>query len=142
MRCCRTFVLISHQSAKENSIVGSKFMDVPNGNCRWLRRSNRIVRCRDRRHLQEPLEAGGREHKEIVILGVATITQLVGDVARGDESIAFPKNKDLVSDDDLQLSGEDMVHLILTRMRMTRHTHPRRETRLNEAVFSSGIFAR
>jgi hypothetical protein len=50
--------------------------------------------------LQEALEAGGREHEEIVILGVARITQLVGDVARGDESIAFPKNKDLVSDDE------------------------------------------
>ena len=130
------------QSAKKNSIVVSEFMDIPNGNCRWLSWSNRIVRCRDRRHLQEPLEAGRREHEEIVILGVARITQLVGDVARGDESIAFPKNKDLVSDDDLQFSGEDIVGLILTRMRMTRHTHPRRETRLDEAVFSSGIVAR
>ena len=61
-----------------------------------------------------------------MILDVARITQLVGDVARGDESIAFPKNKDLVSDDDLQFSGKDILHLILTRMRMTRHTHPRR----------------
>jgi hypothetical protein len=95
-------VLISYRSAKENSIVGSKFMHIPNGNGRWLSWSNRIGRCRDRRRLQEPLEAGGREHEEIVVLGVTRITQLVGDVARRDESIALPKNKDLVSDDDLQ----------------------------------------
>jgi hypothetical protein len=30
--------------------------------------------------------------------------------------------KDLVSDDDLQFSGEYIVRLILTSMRMTRHT--------------------
>ena len=116
-------------------------MDIPNGNCRWLSWSNRIVRCRNRRCPKKPLKPGRREHEEIVILDLARITQLVGDVARGDESIAFPKNKYLVSDDDLQFSEEDIVGLILTRMRMTRHTHPRRETRLNEAVLSSGIFA-
>jgi hypothetical protein len=46
------------------------------------------------------LRSGGREHKEILTLGVARITQLVEDVARGDESIAFPENKDIVPDDE------------------------------------------
>jgi hypothetical protein len=87
------------RSAKENSIVVGAFMDIPNGNGRWLSWRYRIRRCRNCRLLQEALEAGGREHEEIVVLGVARITQLVGDVARGDESIAFRKNEDLVPDD-------------------------------------------
>ncbi len=140
-RCVAFFVFISYRSAKENSILGSKFMDIPNGNGRWLSWRNRIGRCRDRRRFQESLEAGRREHEEIVVFGVARITQLVGDVARSDESIALLKNIDLVSDGDLQFSSENIVDLILTRMRMTRYTHPRRETHLKEAVFSSGIFA-
>jgi len=52
----------------------------------------------------------------------------VRNVARSHKSIASPENKDLVADDDLQFSGEDIIRLILTRMHMTRHRHPRRET--------------
>jgi hypothetical protein len=132
---------MTHQSTELNSIVSGEFQDIPNGNCRWLSWSNRVVRCRKRRHLQKLLESGRREHDEIVILVVARITQPVRDVTRGDERIAYAENKDLVSDDDLQFSGEDIIRLILTRMRMTRHTHPRRETQFQEAVFSSGICA-
>ena len=77
-----------------------------------------------------------------MILGVARITELVGDVARSHESIACLENKDLLSDDDLQFSGENIVPLVLARMRMTRHTYTRRETHLQEAVFSSGLWAR
>ena len=135
-------MFISYRSAKENSILSSKFMDIPNGDGRWLSWSARVGWCRDRRRLQEPFETGGREHEEIVVLSAARITQLVRDVARGDESITLPKNKDLVSDGDLQFSGENIVDLILTRMRMTRYTHSRRESRFDEAVLSSGIFTR
>ena len=83
-RCVALFVFISYRSAKENSILGSKFMDIPNGHGRWLSWSNRVGRCRDRRRFQESLEAGRRKHEEIVVFGVARITQLVGDVARSD----------------------------------------------------------
>ena len=112
------------RSAKENSIVGRKFMDIPNGHGRRLSWSSRVDWCRDRRRLQESFETGGREHEEIVVLSAARITQLVRDVARGNQSITLPKNKHLVSDGDLQFSGENIVDLILTRMRMTRYTHP------------------
>ena len=77
-----------------------------------------------------------------MVLGVAGIAQLVGDVARGDERIAGPENEDLVCDDHLELSGEDIVRLVLTRMRMSRHTHAGRESHLEEAVCSSSIRAR
>ena len=49
---------MTHQSAKKNSIVVSEFVNITDGNCRWLSWSNRILRCRDRRHLQETLETG------------------------------------------------------------------------------------
>ncbi len=66
----------------------------------------------------------------------------MGNVARSHESIARLENEDLVSDDDLQFSGENIVRLILTHMRMSGHAYPRRETHLQEAVCSSGICAR
>ena len=50
-----------------------------------------------------------------MICGAARITQLVGNVARGHESIARLENKDLLSDYDLQLSGGDIVRFILAR---------------------------
>ena len=77
-----------------------------------------------------------------MILSVARITELVGDVAGSHESITCLKNKDLLSDDDLQFSGKDIVSFILACMRMTRHTYPRRETHLQKAVFSAGLHAR
>ncbi len=77
-----------------------------------------------------------------MVLDSAGISQLVGHVARSDEGIASPENEGLVSNDDLQFAGKDIVRLILTRMRMPRHTHPRRETHFQEAICSSGICAR
>ena len=77
-----------------------------------------------------------------MIFDVAGITQPVRDVARSHEAITCPEDEDLSPDDGLQFSGEDIVRLILTRMRMPRHIHPRRERRLKEAVCSSGICAR
>ena len=65
---------------------------------------------------QELLEPGGREHEEIVVFDGARIAQLVRDAARGHESVARPKNEDLLSNDDLQFSGEDEVHFVLTSM--------------------------
>jgi len=50
-------------------------MDIPNGNCRWLRWSNCIVSCRNRCRHHELLEPGRRKYKEVVIRGVARITQ-------------------------------------------------------------------
>jgi hypothetical protein len=90
----------------------------------------------------ERLEPRRREYEEIVILGVTRITELVGNVAWGHESIAGLENKNLLSDDNLQFPGQNIVPFILTRMGMTRHTYPRCETHLQEAVFSSGICAR
>jgi len=74
-----------------------------------------------------------------VVRDVTGIAQLVGNVTRRHESIALPENERLFSDDDLQFSGEDMVGLILARMRMARHYYTGREARLQEAVCSSGI---
>src|SRR5262249_13840454 len=93
--------------------------------------------CGNRRRPQKPLEPGRREHDEIVILDVSGIAQLVGNVARSDESVASPENKGLAADDDFQFSGEDIVRLVLTRMGMTRHCHARRETDVQETVCSS-----
>src|SRR5262249_16654740 len=58
------------------------------------------------------------------------------------ECITGLQNKDLVSNSDFQFSGEDVVNLILARMRMTRHTHPRCEAHFQQAVLSSRIDAR
>jgi len=77
-----------------------------------------------------------------VILGVAGITELVRDVAWGQQSIAGAKNKSLISDGNLKLSGKDKVHFVLARMGMTRHRHLRSETYLQQAIGSSCIFAR
>jgi hypothetical protein len=66
----------------------------------------------------------------------------MGNIAWADKSIACAENKNLVSDNDLQFSGEHMPCLILTGMGMTRDTHLRSETHLQEAIFSSRIFAR
>src|SRR5262249_47180576 len=88
------------------------------------------------------LETGRREHKQIMVLNVAGITKLVRDVSRGNKSIAGLENKDLNSNGDLQFSGQDVVNLILTRMRMTRHTHPRCPAYLHQAVFSFRVYAR
>jgi hypothetical protein len=117
-------------------------MDVPNRSCWWLGWSNCIVRCGNRRHPQKLLESGGREQQEIVVLDVAGIAQLVRDAARGHESIACSKNEDPISNDDLQFSDEDKVHLILPSMCMPRHHHPGRETDLEEAICSSRVCSR
>src|SRR5262249_38328150 len=84
-------------------------------------------------------ESGRREHKQIMVLNVTGITQLVRDVARGNEGITGLQNKDLISNGDFQFSGQDVVNLILTRMRMTRHTQTRRQAYLQQAVLSSCI---
>src|SRR5215813_391872 len=134
MVCCRRSSSIKTEL---NSIVGGEFMDIANSNRWWLGGSNGIVRCGNRRRPQKPLEPGRREHDEIVILDVSAIAQLVGNVARSDESVASPENKGLAADDDFQFSGEDIVRLVLTRMGMTRHCHARRETDVQETVCSS-----
>ena len=57
-----------------DAIVGGEFMDVPNSNCRWLGGSNRVVRCRNRRHSQKLFEPGRREDEKIMVLDVAGVT--------------------------------------------------------------------
>jgi hypothetical protein len=66
----------------------------------------------------------------------------VRDVARGEERVAGLEQKDILSDRDLEFSSKNKVHLILARMRMTGHAHPRCETHLQQAVGSSRICAR
>src|SRR5262245_969206 len=129
-------------SMEKNSIVGGELMDIANGDCGWLGRSDRVVGRRNRRRPQKAFEPGRREHDEIVIFDIAGITQLVGDVARGGETIAWPKNGGLVSDDHLQFSGKHVIGLILARMRMARHHHSGRESNLQEAISSAGFRAR
>src|SRR5499427_4638800 len=129
-------------SMEKNSIVGGERMDVANGDRGWLGWSNRVVRGRNRRRPQKPFEPGRREHNEIVILDLAGIAQLVGDVARGGETFAWPERGDLVSDDHLQFSRQHIIGLVLARMRMARHHHSRGETNLQQAVRSTGIGAR
>jgi hypothetical protein len=65
---------MTHQSTEMNSIAGSEFQDIPNGDCRWLGRSNRIIQRRNRRRLQKLLEPGRREHEKVMVLDVAGIT--------------------------------------------------------------------
>src|SRR5215472_13183907 len=97
MRSVSEFITSSfgqnHPLTKNDSIVGGKFMNILNGNCRWLRRNNRIVGSRNRCRHHELLEPGRGKYKEIVILGIAGIAELVRDVARGQESIAGLKHK-------------------------------------------------
>ena len=95
-------------------------MDISKQNCGWLSWSDRIVRGRNRQRPEKLLDPGRREHQDIMVLDVAGIAQLVGNVTRRHESVACLENKNLVSDDDLQFSGEDMVRLILSRMGMAR----------------------
>jgi hypothetical protein len=52
------------------------------------------------------------------------------------------EKKSLLSDGDLKFSDKNKVHLILARVRMTGHRHPKRETHLQQAVGSSRICAR
>jgi len=116
-------------------------MDIPDSSGRRFSRGSRIVRRRDRRLQEKFLESGRREHEEIVIFDVAGIAKLVRDVTRRHESIAFSENKDLVSQDDLEFSPENIIDFILTRVRVTRHHHPGRETNVQEAVCSTGVGA-
>src|SRR5260370_32264552 len=91
-------------------------MDIPNGSRRWFRRSNRVFRRRNACRFQKPLEPRRPEDEKIVILDVARITQLVGNVERRHENVAWLEDERFVSDDDLQISREVNVRLILTRM--------------------------
>src|SRR5262245_3007429 len=120
----------AHRSAELNPVVGGELMDIPNGNGRRLGWRNRIGRGGNRGRLQETLEAGRPEHEQIVILAVSGIAQLVGDTARRDECIASPENEDLAADINLELSQEDIVRLILSRMSVTRHAYSRRKAHL------------
>src|SRR5260370_24927019 len=97
-------------------------MDIPNGSRRWFRGSTRVFRRRNACRVQKPLEPRRPEDEKIVILDVARITQLVGNVARRHETVAWLEDERFVSDDDLQFSREDKVRFILTRMRMTGNT--------------------
>jgi hypothetical protein len=130
------------QSAKKYSVVGGDFTDIANRNWDRLDCVHRIFRHGDSRHPQKLIKSGWRKHKEIVIFDVARIAQLVRNVARGHEAITCSEDEDLSADGDFQLSGEDIVRLVLTRMHMPRHILPTRERRFEEAVCSSGICAR
>src|SRR5262245_20963060 len=132
----------SGRSAELNPIVGGELMDIPDRNGRRLGWSNRIVRGGNRGRLQETLEAGRPEHEQVVILADPGIAQLVGDTARRDERIASPENEDLAADNNLELSREDIVRLILSRMSVTRHAHSRREAYLQQTIRPSGVRAR
>jgi hypothetical protein len=66
----------------------------------------------------------------------------VRDVARGQETVAWPENKHLLSYSDLEFPGKNKVHFIFTRMRMTGNAHPRRETHVQQTIGSSRVFAR
>src|SRR5215469_4789149 len=111
-------------------------MDVSNGCRRWFSRSNRVVRCGNGCRLQKTLEPRRPENKQIVILDVARITQLVVNAARRHETVAGLEDERFASDDDLQFSSEDKVRFILARMRMARHADPGSETDLQEAIRS------
>src|SRR5262245_15781811 len=117
-------------------------MDIPDRNGRRLGWSSRIVRGGNRGRLQETLEAGRPEHEQIVILAVSRIAQLVRDAARRDERIAGPENEDLAADNNLELSRDDIVSLVLSRMNVTRHAYSRRKAHLHQTVRASGIRAR
>ena len=60
-----------------------------------------------------------------MVLDVAGVAQLVRDVARCHERIAWSENEGLVTDNNFQFSYENKVGFVLARMRMTRHTHSR-----------------
>ena len=77
-----------------------------------------------------------------MILDIAGIAQLVGDVARCHKAIPRPENEDLVSYDDLQLSDQDKIRFILARMRMPRHAHSRRETDFQQAACTAAVSTR
>jgi hypothetical protein len=117
-------------------------MDVLNGGCRRLGRCFSVVRRRYGRKPQEFLEPGWREHEEIVVLNVAGIAQLMRDVARRHEAIARPEDEDLLSDSNLQLSDQNEIRFILTRMRMLRHAHSGCEPNFQKAVCAAGVCAR
>ena len=76
-----------------------------------------------------------------MIFDVAGIAQLVRDVARRHESVTRSENEDLVPHDYLELSPENVVDFILTRMRVTRNHHARCETNVEETVCSTGVGA-
>src|SRR5215472_5894957 len=117
-------------------------MNILNGNCRWLRWSNRIVGSRNRSRHHELLEPRRRKYEEKLILDIAGITESVRDVARGQESVALPENKNVLSHLDLELSGKNKVHFVLACMGMTGNAHSRCETYLQQAIGSSRICAR
>jgi hypothetical protein len=66
----------------------------------------------------------------------------VRDVARGQQSIAWLENNNLLSDSGLKFSSKNEVHFVLPRVCMTRHRHPGSETHLQQAIGFSCIFAR
>jgi hypothetical protein len=129
-------------SAEKDPIAGGEFKNIPNGSRRWLCRSNRMVGSRNCRRHHELLESGRRKYKKIVILDIAGIAELMRDVARGQESVALPENKNILSYPDLELSGKNKVHFVLARMGMSGNAQPRCETYLQQAIGSSCIFAR
>jgi hypothetical protein len=101
-----------------------------------------MVWSRNSRGLQKFLESGGPENEQIVILDVARIAYLVGDVTRSDERIAGPESKHLPSDSDLEFSREDKVRFVLTGVRMPRDADPGGEVGFQKAECSPGITAR
>src|SRR5215510_545858 len=129
-------------AAEEDPKVCGQFMDVLNGDCRWLGWRRRVVRRRHGRHPHKFLEPGRREHEEIVVLDVAGIAQLVRDVTGCHKAIARPENEDVISYGDLQFTGQDKIRFILASMRMSRHAHSRREADFQEAVGTAGVGAR
>ena len=54
-----------------------------------------------------------------MISDVTRVAELVGDITRGDESLARSQREDLVADDGLQFAGDYKQCFILARVRMT-----------------------
>src|SRR5262249_14592998 len=86
------------QVNQKGSLLGGDYMSIPKRQLPVLCWRNRMVRCGNGCRHHELLEPGGRKHEEIVIRGVARVTQLVRDIARGQQRIAWPENKGPLSD--------------------------------------------
>src|SRR5215469_10791974 len=127
---------------KNDSVVGGQFMNILNGNCRWLCWSSGMVCSRNSRGLQKFFESGRPKNEQIPILDVARIAYLVGNITGGDERVAGQENKHLPSDIDLEFSREDKVGFVLTSMSMPRHTDSRREVDFQNSFFTPGTAAR
>jgi len=99
----------------------------------WFGWCRRPFRCGDRRRIDEILETGWRENKQVTIFRSTGIFKLVRDIPRRKQGVARSQQKALIAHLDLQFAGQDVIRLVLPCVGVARDPDAGRKRYVKQA---------